>query len=200
MSCPPPHPPPRAFSFFSVFWGRSVNTRWASHRHLVRCLVLCCCALTITKNRNMSYDSVLPYAVACFSCVPAFIVLFLPSLSTPKQAYCEVEVMKMYMPLCVRESGVVRWHLSEGAALKPGDRLATLELDDPSAVTRAEVCLWSVCGRSSSCFVSVVVRGKAVCFGLPRSLNILTCLTAIYFYFLSFLPYLFVYSLRRQSV
>lgn len=55
------------------------------------------------------------------------------------QAYCEVEVMKMYMPLCVRESGVVRWHLSEGAALKPGDRLATLELDDPSAVTMAEV-------------------------------------------------------------
>ncbi|CAM9454182.1 unnamed protein product [Ectocarpus sp. 8 AP-2014] len=55
------------------------------------------------------------------------------------EAYCEVEVMKMYMPLCVRESGVVRWHLSEGAALKPGDRLATLELDDPSAVTRAEV-------------------------------------------------------------
>lgn len=56
------------------------------------------------------------------------------------KAYCEVEVMKMYMPLCVRESGVVRWHLSEGATLKPGDRLATLELDDPSAVTRAEVC------------------------------------------------------------
>lgn len=47
--------------------------------------------------------------------------------------------MKMYMPLCVRESGIVRWHLSEGAALKPGDRLATLELDDPSAVTMAEV-------------------------------------------------------------
>lgn len=45
----------------------------------------------------------------------------------------------MYMPLCVRESGVVRWHLSEGAALKPGDRLATLELDDPTAVTMAEV-------------------------------------------------------------
>lgn len=46
----------------------------------------------------------------------------------------------MYMPLCVREAGVVRWHLSEGAALNPGDRLATLELDDPSAVTMAEVC------------------------------------------------------------
>ncbi|CAM9964023.1 unnamed protein product, partial [Hapterophycus canaliculatus] len=55
------------------------------------------------------------------------------------EAYCEVEVMKMYMPLCVRESGIVHWHLSEGAALKPGDRLATLELDDPSAVTQAEV-------------------------------------------------------------
>lgn len=55
--------------------------------------------------------------------------------------------MKMYMPLCVRESGVVRWHLSEGAALKPGDRLATLELDDPSAVTRAEVSeRCSACG------------------------------------------------------
>lgn len=48
--------------------------------------------------------------------------------------------MKMYMPLCVREPGTIRWHLSEGAALKPGDRLATLELDDPSSVTKAEVC------------------------------------------------------------
>lgn len=77
----------------------------------------------------------------------AFIVLSLPPFPLHlQQAYCEVEVMKMYMPLCVRESGIVRWHLSEGAALKPGDRLATLELDDPSAVTRAEVCLWSVCG------------------------------------------------------
>ncbi|CAN0108553.1 unnamed protein product, partial [Discosporangium mesarthrocarpum] len=56
-------------------------------------------------------------------------------------AYCEVEVMKMYMPLCVQESGIVRWHLSEGATLKPGDRLATLELDDPSAVVQAEVGL-----------------------------------------------------------
>lgn len=45
----------------------------------------------------------------------------------------------MYMPLCVQEAGMIRWHLSEGAALKPGDRLATLELDDPSSVTRAEV-------------------------------------------------------------
>lgn len=57
----------------------------------------------------------------------------------------------MYMPLCVRESGVVRWHLSEGAALKPGDRLATLELDDPSAVTRAEVifCTLSCAGNNT---------------------------------------------------
>lgn len=67
--------------------------------------------------------------------------------------------MKMYMPLCVRESGVVRWHLSEGAALKPGDRLATLELDDPTAVTMAEVSAILTCLKA----VIIVLISTKIC-------------------------------------
>jgi Biotin-requiring enzyme len=51
-------------------------------------------------------------------------------------AYAEIEVMKMFMPVTVKESGIIHWCISEGATLKPGDRLATLQLDDPSAVTK----------------------------------------------------------------
>ena len=51
------------------------------------------------------------------------------------EAYAEIEVMKMFMPLKVEESGVVRWNMNEGASLSPGDLLATLELDNPENVT-----------------------------------------------------------------
>lgn len=96
-------------------------------------------------------------------------LLFVHFVFFAEQAYCEVEVMKMYMPLCVRESGVVRWHLSEGAALKPGDRLATLELDDPTAVTMAEVraihlrfCLYVLALLLIGCFALFGVDGFAL--------------------------------------
>lgn len=88
--------------------------------------------------RNSSYT----INVILFEMVLHLVRVMPPANVVPSvllKAYCEVEVMKMYMPLCVSESGVVQWHLSEGAALNPGDRLATLELDDPSAVTKAEV-------------------------------------------------------------
>ena len=54
------------------------------------------------------------------------------------QAFAEVEVMKMFMPLKVGEggAGVVRWSLTEGAALAPGDLIATVTLDAPDAVRR----------------------------------------------------------------
>jgi acetyl-CoA carboxylase/biotin carboxylase 1 len=54
-------------------------------------------------------------------------------------AYVEIEVMKMYMPLRVNESGVVRFRLSEGATLAPGEVIATMELDDSDRVVSAEV-------------------------------------------------------------
>lgn len=53
-------------------------------------------------------------------------------------AYCEVEVMKMYMPLKAEAAGLVHFQLSEGALLQPGDLIATLDLDDPNAVVKAQ--------------------------------------------------------------
>ncbi|XP_062184107.1 acetyl-CoA carboxylase 2-like isoform X3 [Phragmites australis] len=52
--------------------------------------------------------------------------------------YAEVEVMKMCMPLLTPASGVIHVMMSEGQALQAGDLIARLDLDDPSAVKRAE--------------------------------------------------------------
>jgi acetyl-CoA carboxylase/biotin carboxylase 1 len=52
--------------------------------------------------------------------------------------YVEVEVMKMYMPLKTDEAGTVHFQISEGAALSPGDVIATMALDDPDRVVKAE--------------------------------------------------------------
>ena len=54
-------------------------------------------------------------------------------------AYAEIEVMKMFMPLKVEESGVITWTNNEGAALAAGDLLATLELDNPENVSTATI-------------------------------------------------------------
>jgi acetyl-CoA carboxylase/biotin carboxylase 1 len=54
-------------------------------------------------------------------------------------AYAEIEVMKMFMPLKVEESGVISWCNNEGAALAAGDLLATLELENPENVSTATV-------------------------------------------------------------
>ena len=54
-------------------------------------------------------------------------------------AYAEIEVMKMFMPLKVEESGVISWAANEGAALAAGDLLATLELENPENVSTATV-------------------------------------------------------------
>ena len=53
--------------------------------------------------------------------------------------YAEIEVMKMFMPLKVEESGIITWANNEGAALSPGDLLATLELENPDNVSTATV-------------------------------------------------------------
>ena len=49
-------------------------------------------------------------------------------------AYCEIEVMKMFMPLKVTEAGIISWQNNEGAALSPGDLIGSLELDCPDNV------------------------------------------------------------------
>ncbi|KAJ9167051.1 hypothetical protein P3X46_021733 [Hevea brasiliensis] len=53
--------------------------------------------------------------------------------------YAEVEVMKMCMPLLSPASGVIQFKLSEGQAMQAGELIARLDLDDPSAVRKAEL-------------------------------------------------------------
>jgi pyruvate/2-oxoglutarate dehydrogenase complex dihydrolipoamide acyltransferase (E2) component len=53
------------------------------------------------------------------------------------QAYAEVEVMKMYMPLTVTEAGTLRLILQPGSVLETGALIAILTLDDPSRVRHA---------------------------------------------------------------
>jgi acetyl-CoA carboxylase/biotin carboxylase 1 len=54
-------------------------------------------------------------------------------------AYAEIEVMKMFLPLKVEESGTITWASNEGAALAAGQSLAKLALDNPGAVKTAVV-------------------------------------------------------------
>ena len=55
------------------------------------------------------------------------------------QQYVEMEVMKMYLSLSAPESGRISLVGTEGTSIDVGDTIATLELDDPSKVRRAEV-------------------------------------------------------------
>ena len=54
------------------------------------------------------------------------------------QAFAEVEVMKMYMPLITQEDGMVQLIKQPGATLAAGDILGILALDDPSRVKHAQ--------------------------------------------------------------
>ncbi|KAI9852255.1 MAG: acetyl-coenzyme-A carboxylase [Thelocarpon superellum] len=54
------------------------------------------------------------------------------------QAFAEVEVMKMYMPLLAQEDGIVQLIKQPGATLEAGDILGILSLDDPSRVKHAQ--------------------------------------------------------------
>ncbi|XP_031273028.1 acetyl-CoA carboxylase 1-like [Pistacia vera] len=52
--------------------------------------------------------------------------------------FAEVEVMKMCMPLLSPASGLIRFKMAEGQAMQAGELIASLDLDDPSAVRKAE--------------------------------------------------------------
>lgn len=54
------------------------------------------------------------------------------------QAFAEVEVMKMYMPLLAQEAGTVQFIKQPGVTIEAGDVLGVLELDDPSRVQHAQ--------------------------------------------------------------
>ena len=51
------------------------------------------------------------------------------------EVYCEIEVIKMFMPLKVTESGVLSWRNNKGVTLDPGDLLATLVIENPDSVS-----------------------------------------------------------------
>lgn len=53
------------------------------------------------------------------------------------QAFAEIEVMKMYMPLLAQEDGVVSLIKQPGATLEAGDILGIVALDDPTKVKSA---------------------------------------------------------------
>lgn len=53
-------------------------------------------------------------------------------------AYAEIEVMKMYMPLVASEDGVPTFMKNPGVSLEPGDVIGILALDDPSRVKHAK--------------------------------------------------------------
>lgn len=55
------------------------------------------------------------------------------------QAYAEIEVMKMVMTLTAGEAGSIFYTKRPGAVLEAGAIIATLELDDPSLVTKAQL-------------------------------------------------------------
>jgi acetyl-CoA carboxylase / biotin carboxylase 1 len=55
------------------------------------------------------------------------------------EPYCEIEVMKMFMPLKVEESGILKWNVNEGAAISAGDLLASIELDNPDNVAKVSI-------------------------------------------------------------
>lgn len=53
--------------------------------------------------------------------------------------YAEVEVMKMYMQVAAPEAGTISFCKPEGSILEPGELIATVVLDDPSKVHKAEL-------------------------------------------------------------
>jgi len=57
---------------------------------------------------------------------------------TAGQAFAEVEVMKMYMPLIAQEDGIVQLIKQPGSQLEAGEILGILSLDDPSRVKHAK--------------------------------------------------------------
>eukprot|EP00762_Andalucia_godoyi_P000340 ANDGO_03235.mRNA.1 Acetyl-CoA carboxylase len=74
--------------------------------------------------------------------MPGKIVRFLKpegSHLEAKEAYAEIEVMKMYMQLRTPLAGVLsKVHVSEGTSIDVGELIGTLELDDPTQVPIVE--------------------------------------------------------------
>ncbi|PWN41690.1 putative acetyl-CoA carboxylase [Ceraceosorus guamensis] len=53
------------------------------------------------------------------------------------QPLCELEIMKMLMPITAAEDGLITWLRAPGITVAPGELLGILTLDDPSRVVQA---------------------------------------------------------------
>ena len=58
---------------------------------------------------------------------------------TRDQEYCVIEVMKMAMTLCVKESGLIHYSKRPGAILETASTIATMTLDDASQCMKANL-------------------------------------------------------------
>ncbi|EFA78999.1 acetyl-CoA carboxylase [Heterostelium album PN500] len=61
------------------------------------------------------------------------------SFVTKGTSFAEIEVMKMYMPLIVPETGRIKFELSEGSVMTAGAIIAHLELEDCSSIQKSTV-------------------------------------------------------------
>ncbi len=96
-------------------------------------LVLCCDGHTVEFEQE--YDPSNIRAV-----MPGKLVKILISSGqhvNKGDPFAEIEVMKMYMPLIVPEAGIIDIIAQPGSILQIGQLIATLKLDDPSQVKKA---------------------------------------------------------------
>ncbi|GLJ49976.1 hypothetical protein SUGI_1062920 [Cryptomeria japonica] len=94
--------------------------------------------------------------------------------------YAEVEVMKMCMPLLSPAAGTIHFKMSEGQPMQAGDVIAGLDLDDPSAVRKAEPFHGSfpilgsptaVAGKVHQRFASSTHAARMVLAGYEHDIN-----------------------------
>jgi len=85
--------------------------------------------------------------------------------------YAEIEVMKMFMPLKVDETGVITWRSNEGAALAAGDLLASLELDTPGRMKSVGVIEHQVEWENARTFFFWRLRRKLAEFDLRKKMQ-----------------------------
>lgn len=96
------------------------------------------------------------------------------------QAFAEIEVMKMIQTLASPAAGVISFQVNEGSALAAGALIATLELDDPTKVKRAETFTGEAPHLSPDTACVLMCKASLVCWHQFESLlslpHLLRCL------------------------
>eukprot|EP01083_Nonionella_stella_P046590 124715_1 len=124
--------------------GRS-HVLYASYNGIGQ-LVMCCDGHTVVFEHEYdpsSIKAVIPGKLVKILCQSGQHV-------EKGESFAEIEVMKMYMPLIVPESGEIDVIAQEGSILQIGQKIATLKLDDMEQVRTAEVFTGSTFGEYAS--------------------------------------------------